>query len=61
MLDILIVYVQGRWRVLTARGLRGQFDYRVDAEEAALRLARRIAGARIFIQGRHGELRPLTA
>lgn len=61
MLDIVIVYFHGRWRVLTSQGFKGQFDFRVDAEEAALRLAGRSPGARIHVQSRYGELEPLAA
>lgn len=61
MLEILIVNVRGSWRLLTAAGPKGRFDYRVDAEEAALKLARRYGTARIQVQDRFGELKPLAA
>lgn len=61
MLDIVVIYSQGHWRVLTSNGSKGQFDFRVDAEEAALRLARRTPGAQVHVQSRYGELEPLAA
>ena len=54
---------KGRWRLLAAGATTQAFDYRVDAEEAALRLAQRAReagfGAEILLQDQFGELRPL--
>jgi hypothetical protein len=51
------------WRIVDQRHRWGRFQYRVDAEEAALRLASRIKGegreVQVLVQQGDGELRPL--
>ena len=51
------------WRIVDRRHRWGRFDYRVDAEEAALRLAGRIGSqggeVQVLVQEHNGELRPL--
>jgi hypothetical protein len=52
------------WRVVGPNGGWRQFRYKVDAEEAALRLAGRAATAsdvQILVQEPWGELRPIAA
>ncbi|MDP3406318.1 MAG: hypothetical protein Q8S03_16630 [Brevundimonas sp.] len=39
---IVVRRVQGGWRVLKNKRPAGEYDYRVDAEEAGLRLTRRL-------------------
>jgi hypothetical protein len=60
-----IAYFPDGWRILTAGRPWGRFDYRVDAEEAAIRLARRArrAGrtAEIWVQDMSGRLEGLSA
>lgn len=51
------------WAIVASGRRWGRFAYKVDAEEAALRLARRIAEGgeqvEITVQERWGEMRPL--
>ena len=58
----VIRFVDG-WRILAGARRWGRFSYRVDAEEAALRLAAdaRTGGrdARVLVQGSDGQLRRL--
>lgn len=53
------------WRILAGRHRWGRYEYRVDAEEAALRLARqsRLRGRplEVLAQDAQGELRRLVA
>jgi hypothetical protein len=53
------------WRILAAHGRWGRFDYRVDAEEAALRLARQARAegreVSIWVQDICGRLEGLNA
>jgi hypothetical protein len=53
-------FPDGWWRLVTAGTQKGRFQYRVDAEEAALGLAARLAKAghavRVFVQQPFGEL-----
>jgi hypothetical protein len=53
------------WRILAPEGRWGRFSYRVDAEEAALRLARRARAdgreVSIWVQDICGRLEGLTA
>ncbi len=60
-----VVRLGDRW-MITAQGKRwGQFLYRVDAEEAALRLAAKASAqgedAEVLVQERAGEIRRLGA
>ncbi len=63
--DITIVHFPDGWRLLSGDRRWGRFQYRVDAEEAALRLAAKSKAegreARVLVQQRHGELLPLIA
>ena len=58
----VVRYIDG-WRILAGARRWGRFTYRVDAEEAALRLAdnARTGGrdARVLVQGSDGQLRRL--
>jgi hypothetical protein len=60
---IAVLRTGGLWRVLTPGETDRTYDYRVDAEEAALKLADRArdAGreAEILTQDRFGELRQM--
>ena len=55
----------GWWRILAEGRRWGRFHYRVDAEEAALRLAAKARAegetAEVVVQQRYGELLPLKA
>jgi hypothetical protein len=59
-----VVRIGHVWRIVTQGRLTGQFQFRVDAEEAALRLARsaRERGeiAEVIVQERWGEMSPLV-
>ena len=60
---VSIVRAGPAWRIYCDGRVRGLYPFRVDAEEAALRLARE-AGARgtpveILVQESYGEMRPL--
>ena len=62
--EFTIIHFPDGWRILLADGRRwGRFPYRVDAEEAALRLvekARAEGGeARVLAQGLTGEIAQL--
>lgn len=61
-MQLAIVRFSGGWRVLENGRRRTWHAYRVDAEEAALRLARsaRTRGetVEVYIQWRDGQLRP---
>ena len=58
----VVRFIDG-WRILAGARRWGRFSYRVDAEEAALRLAAdaRAGGrnARVLVQGSDGQLRRL--
>lgn len=41
-ITLAVLRVQGGWRVLKNDRLTGDYDYRIDAEEAGLELARRL-------------------
>ena len=64
-LRLTIVHTPDGWRIRARRGLWGRFDYRVDAEEAALRLARKARAngreVEIWVQDRTGRLEGLNA
>jgi hypothetical protein len=61
--EIAIVRIGGGWHVLSRNQRSGRFDYRVDAEEAALTLCRKERDAgmevKLVVQDANGELRPL--
>ena len=61
--SIAVVRSRGGWRVLCANGSTGDYAFQVDAEDAALRVARAAqpSGCRveILVQQPGGELRPL--
>lgn len=61
---IVVRYPDG-WRILGEKGRWGRYAYRVDAEEAALRLARKIRAdgheVRIWVQDLCGRLQGLEA
>lgn len=65
MTELTIVHFPEGWRILVGDRRFGRFQYRVDAEEAALRLAEKARDqggqARILVQEPHGELLPLSA
>lgn len=60
---IAVLRTGGLWRVLTRGETHRTYDYRVDAEEAALKLADRARDAgqepEILTQDRFGEMRLL--
>lgn len=60
-----VVRADDGWSVLTEGRAWGRFQFRIDAEEAALRLAdrARAAGreAEVFVPGVLGEMVPLVA
>ena len=63
MVNFSVVRADDGWAVLIEERTWGRFPYRVDAEEAALRLAdkARSAGDRadVLVPGRRGEMVPL--
>jgi len=60
-----IIRVQGGWRLIAPQGRWGLHMYKVDAEEAALRLAKQLRGegveVEILVQDSFGRLEPLAA
>ena len=58
--EITIVHFPDGWRMLAEGRRWGRFNYRVDAEEAALRLAQKLRAegrdARVTVQSLTGEL-----
>ncbi len=58
-------FPDGWWRLVTGGARKGRYQYRVDAEEAALGLAARMAktghAVSIFVQQPFGELLLLKA
>ncbi len=60
--SIAVVRSHGGWRVLSAKGAAGDYAFQVDAEDAALRVARASQPAgcevEILVQQPGGELRP---
>lgn len=63
--DLTIVHFPDGWKILADGQRWGRFPYRVDAEEAAIRLRDKIRGeggdARILAQGLTGEIRQVGA
>jgi hypothetical protein len=64
-LRLLIVHFPDGWRILADEARWGRFEFRVDAEEAALRLARKAREAgrdvSIWVQDMSGRLEGLHA
>jgi hypothetical protein len=64
-LCLTIVYGPEGWRIMASEEPWGRFAYRVDAEEAALRLARQAReqgrDVEIWVQDLSGRLEGLTA
>jgi hypothetical protein len=64
-LTLAVLRHGGDWKVFGPSGAWRGFDYRVDAEEAALRLATQVTGAasevEVLVQEPYGRLRPLGA
>lgn len=64
-LSLVVVRFRDGWRILAPNGRWGRFAYRVDAEEAAIRLARKAREegrpARIWVQDICGRLQGLDA
>ncbi|MFZ5720944.1 MAG: hypothetical protein ACOY5Y_15900 [Pseudomonadota bacterium] len=65
MTQIAIVRFEDGWQIVAGDGHWGRFGYRVDAEEAALRIAERIRSeggeVEILAQDVFGHIQPLTA
>jgi hypothetical protein len=63
--SIAIVFFPEGWRIVARDHRWGRYQFRVDAEEAALRLAARarLMGQEleVLVQQPYGELRPLVA
>ena len=64
-LCLAVVRFRDGWRILAPNGRWGRFAYRVDAEEAAIRLARKARDTgrpvRIWVQDMCGQLDGLDA
>lgn len=64
-LRLVVVRHADGWLILGEKGRLGRYAYRVDAEEAALRLARKARAqgreARIWVQDLSGRLEGLEA
>lgn len=65
LLCLAVVRFPDGWRILAPQGRWGSFRYRVDAEEAAIRLARRARAegreVRLWVQDICGRLEDLDA
>jgi hypothetical protein len=65
VLELAILRVGEGWRVFSEGGGWGRFSFRVDAEEAALRLVAKMQAAGrpaiVLVQDEVGELRILSA
>ena len=63
--ELTIVHFPDGWKILADGQRWGRFPYRVDAEEAAIRLREKIrregGDARILAQGLTGEIRQVGA
>lgn len=64
-LRLVVVRYPDGWRILGEKGQWGRYAYRVDAEEAALRLARKARAegreVQILVQDLNGRLEGLEA
>lgn len=64
-LCLAVVRFPDGWRILAPNGRWGRFAYRVDAEEAALRLARKVRSegreVSVWVQDICGRLEGLSA
>lgn len=62
-LELAVVHFADGWRILAGAGKWGRFPYRVDAEDAALRLGAQARDdgreVQILVQESYGRLRPL--
>ena len=58
--EVAVVRIGAEWRVVTRAQRSGPYAYRVDAEEAALQLCRKVrtngGAARLLVQDPTGEL-----
>ena len=63
--EIAVMYFPEGWRIVAGRHRWGRYAFRVDAEEAALKLALRARRqgheVTVLVQERHGEMRRLSA
>ena len=63
-LELAVVRVGSQWCVITKQGRRRAFEYRIDAEEAALKLAAQARSqgqsAQVLVQDAYGELQGLA-
>lgn len=64
-LCLVVIRFADGWRILAPQGRWGRFAFRVDAEEAAIRLARRARAegreVTVLVQDRCGRLEGLDA
>lgn len=64
-MELVVIRLAGSWSIMVDGRKRGRFDYEVDAVDAALRLAegarKALGPARVLLQDRFGELRPVEA
>ena len=62
--EIAVMYFADGWRIVAGRHRWGRYAFRVDAEEAALKLAARAQRhgreLAVLVQERHGEMRRLS-
>lgn len=63
--SLAVIYFTDGWRIVAGRHRWGRYRYRVDAEEAALRLAAKArargAAIEVVVQDNRGELHRLVA
>lgn len=63
--EIAVMFFPDGWRIVAGRHRWGRYAFRVDAEEAALKLAVRAQRhgreLAVIVQERHGKMRRLTA
>ena len=57
--DLIVRYSDGWWRVVAGGVASGKFPYRVDAEEAAIRLAAERDEAVVAVEHLGGEVQAL--
>lgn len=62
--SVAVVYFPDGWRIVAGERRWGRYEFRVDAEEAALRLAAlaRLGGKslEVLVQDSSGQLRPVA-